>query len=149
MSETTMKCIMVATDGSEGADRAIDYAAHLAKNEGDDLLIVNVIGGGLPDNVFRKFTRSEQAWMREQLESASKNILNAARERARAIGIANIILDSREGDVAQTIIDIAREKNAETIVLGKRGVGRIAGLLLGSTSQKVASLALQPVTVVP
>ncbi|MEJ2434854.1 MAG: universal stress protein, partial [Pseudolabrys sp.] len=35
-----MTCILVATDGSEGADRAVDYAAHLAKKEGMELLIV-------------------------------------------------------------------------------------------------------------
>ena len=145
-----MKRILVAVDGSEGADRAVDYAAHLAKYEGDELLIVHVIGGdGLPDSVFRQFTRSEQAWLREQLESASKSILNAARERAREIGVKTIFLESRSGDVAQTIVEIAQEKNVENIVVGKRGVGRIAGLLLGSISQKIVSLAPKPVTVVP
>ena len=145
-----MKCILVATDGSDGADRAVDYAAHLAKNEGDDLLIVHVIGGeGLPDSIFRQFTRAEQAWLREQLESASKKILNAARERARGVGVATVLLESRSGDVAQTIVDVAQEKNVENIVVGKRGVGRIAGLLLGSISQKIVSLAPRPVTVVP
>ena len=53
-----MKRILVATDGSEGADRAVDYAARLAKADSAELLIVNVIGGyGLPDKVFRAFTR--------------------------------------------------------------------------------------------
>jgi nucleotide-binding universal stress UspA family protein len=145
-----MACILVATDGSEGADRAVDYAAHLAKADGAELLIVHIIGGyGVPDNVFRQFTRSEQAWLREQLESVSKHILNAARERARGIGVATIFLESRTGDVASTIIEIAQEKNVESIVVGKRGVGRIAALLLGSVSQKIVSLAPKPVTVIP
>lgn len=145
-----MACILVATDGSDGADRAVDYAAHLAKNEGGDLLIVHVIGGsGLPDNVFRQFTHAEQAWLQEQLELVSKKILNAARDRARGIGAGTILLESRTGDVAQKIVEIAQEKNVEAIVIGKRGIGRIAGLLLGSISQKVVSLAPRPVTVVP
>jgi hypothetical protein len=55
--------------------------------------------------------RSEQARLRERLESVSKYILNAARERARGIGVATIFLASHTGDVASTIIDIAqREK---------------------------------------
>jgi len=145
-----MKRILVATDGSDGADRAVDYAAHLATHEGDDLMIVHVIGGyGLPENVFRQFTHAEQAWLREQLESVSTKILNDARERARGIGVTTIVLESRTGEVAQTIVDIAQEKNVENIVVGKRGVGRIAGLLLGSISQKIVSLAPRPVTVVP
>jgi nucleotide-binding universal stress UspA family protein len=145
-----MACILVATDGSEGGNRAVDYAAQTAKTEGTELLIVHVMGGyGVPDNVFRQFTHSEQAWLREQLESDSKHILNAARERARGMGVATIFLESRAGDVANTIIEIAQEKDVETIVVGKRGLGRIAALLLGSISQKIVSLASKPVTIVP
>jgi nucleotide-binding universal stress UspA family protein len=60
-----------------------------------------------------------------------------------------LVLESHTGDVAQTIVEIAQEKNVENIVVGKRGVGRIAGLLLGSISQKIVSLAPRPVTVIP
>ena len=145
-----MSCILVATDGSEGANRAVDYAAQRAKTEGAELLIVHVMGGyGVPDNVFRQFTHSEQAWLREQLESDSKHILNVARKRARDVGAATIFLESRAGDVANTIIEIAQEKDVGNIVVGKRGVGRVAAVLLGSVSQKVVSLASKPVTVVP
>ena len=46
-----MSRILVATDGSEGANRAVDYAARRAKDDGADLLIVNIIGGyGLPNS---------------------------------------------------------------------------------------------------
>jgi nucleotide-binding universal stress UspA family protein len=145
-----MVCILVATDGSEGANRAVDYAARLAKADGAKLLIVHVSGGyGVPDNVFKQFTHSEQAWLRERLESVSKHILNGARERARGIGVATIFLESHTGDVASTIIDMAQEKNVESTVVGKRGVGRNAALLLGSVSQKIVNLAPKPVTVVP
>jgi len=51
----TMKRILVATDGSDGANRAVDYAAHVTKHNGADLLIVNVISSdGLPGNVFSR-----------------------------------------------------------------------------------------------
>ncbi len=53
-----MKRILVATDGSEAAGRAIEYAANLAKNEGADLLIANVIGEGLPENLFSPHQQS-------------------------------------------------------------------------------------------
>jgi nucleotide-binding universal stress UspA family protein len=49
----------------------------------------------------------------------------------------------------QTIIDIAQEKQADAIVVGRRGAGRIAGLLLGSVSQKLVSLVPLPVIVIP
>lgn len=145
-----MKRILAAVDGSEGADRAVDYAAQQAKDDGADLLIVNVIGGyGLPDNMLKAFSQTSNAWLEEMLTSASAATLTRARERARGFDVTTIQMESRGGDIAQAIIDIAQEKGAESIVVGKRGSGRIAGLLLGSVSQKLASLAPVPVTIVP
>ncbi|MGB0085132.1 MAG: universal stress protein [Rhodomicrobiaceae bacterium] len=145
-----MKRILVATDGSDGADRAIDYAAHLAKDTNCDLLIVNVIGGGgLLGNLFSRITDAQQIWLKDLFSSESAELLTRARDRARSIGVGTIQLESRTGDVAQTIIDIAREQEAGTIIVSKRGAGRISGLLLGSVSQKLVSLAPLPVMVVP
>jgi nucleotide-binding universal stress UspA family protein len=145
-----MKRILVATDGSDGADRAVDYAAHWAKSIGADLLIVSVIGGyNLPEKIFRSFTQPQQIWLKELLESMSAEVLTAARDRARNASVTMIQLESRVGDVAPTIIDIAQENQAGLIVAGKRGTGRLAGLLLGSVSQKLVSLAPLPVTIVP
>ncbi|MGA7326669.1 MAG: universal stress protein [Rhodomicrobium sp.] len=144
-----MNRILVATDGSEGADRAVDYAAHRAKADGAELVIVNVAGGSLPEKVFKAFTHSQQAWFEELLSSVSADILAKAAERARSIGVSAIHLESRTGDVAETLIEIAQEKQANAIVAGKRGAGRVAELLLGSVSQKLVSLAPLPVTIIP
>jgi len=145
-----MKRILVATDGSDGADRAVDYAAHLAKDNGADLLIVNVISGaGLPGDIFSRVTNAQEVWLKELFSSESAQLLSKARDRARTVGGGAIQLESRIGDVAQTIIDIAREKAADAIVVSKRGAGRIGGLLLGSVSQKLVSLAPLPVIVIP
>ncbi len=145
-----MTRILAATDGSEGGDRATDYAAHLAKAEGAELLIVNIVGGyGLPDNVFMAFTDDQQAWLKELLQSHAAQILAAARDRARKAGAGTVILESRTGDVAQTIVGVAQEKHADAIVVGKRVAGRVAGALLGSVSQKLVILSPLPLTVVP
>jgi nucleotide-binding universal stress UspA family protein len=145
-----MKRILVATDGSDGANRAVDYAAHQAVSTGGDLLIVNVIGGfGLPENMFETLTASQNAWLEELLTSSSAQILTKARERARGIGVTKVQIESRHGDATQAVIDIAQEKGADLIVVGKRGTGRIIGLLVGSISQKLVSLAPIPVTVIP
>jgi nucleotide-binding universal stress UspA family protein len=145
-----MKRILVATDGSEDANRAVDYAAHLAKDDDAVLLIVNVVGGyGLPDNLFLALTHDQHAWLKEQLESQSGQILTEARDRARKGGAGTVVLESRAGKVAQTIIEVAQEKTADVIIVGKRGAGRVAGALLGSVSQKLVVLSPLPLTVVP
>lgn len=143
-----MKRILVATDGSEGAGHAVDYAARWAKSAGSKLLIVNIIGN-LPERLLRSFTHAQHAWLDELLGSLSAEILARARERALSAGVGAIELDSRSGETAPTIISIAQEKGAEAIVVGRRGVGQVTGLMLGSVSQKLVSLAPLPVTVVP
>jgi nucleotide-binding universal stress UspA family protein len=80
-----MKRILVATDGSEGADHAVDYAAQWAKNQNADLLIVNVIGG-VPDRLLRSFTHAQHAWLDELLESLAAETLAKARDRAHRAG---------------------------------------------------------------
>jgi len=117
--------ILVATDGSEAADRAVDYAAGLAKREDADLLIANVIGGyGLPDGLFARMIDAKQASLKEMLDSISAQTLTKARERARAVGADPIQLESRAGEVAESIIETAKENAVAAIVVGKRGASR-------------------------
>ncbi len=142
-----MKRVLVATDGSEAADRAVDYAAGLAKREGADLLIANVIGGyGLRDKAMLRLTQSEQVWLKELLESLSAEMLTKARERAHAGGAAGIQLESRSGNVAQSVIEIAKEKAADVIVVGKRGAGqenRLRRLSLPACDHSAGDLAVK------
>lgn len=53
-----------------------------------------------------------------------------------------------EGDLAEAIIEVAKTRNSNVIVMGSRGLGRLADLVLGSTSQKVVSHAPCPVLIV-
>ncbi len=134
-----MSRILVATDGSEGADRAIDYASHRAKAERAELLIVNIAGQGLPDRVFEALTQAQHTWLDELLASTSAETLSRAGDHARRIGVATLLLESRRGDVAPAIMEIARQM----------GAGAVAELLLGSVAHKLVSLASLPVIVVP
>jgi nucleotide-binding universal stress UspA family protein len=144
-----MNKILVATDGSEGGDRAVDFAARMAAAQGAGLVIVNVVGANLPGDILGQVSQAQNAWIHEVLASHSAGALREARDRARGIGAADIQLESRDGDPAQAILDLAEDVAAEAIVVGKRGAGRVAGLLLGSVSQKLVSLANRAVVVVP
>lgn len=142
-----MRHIMAATDGSEGADRAVDVAAELAKASGGELSIVTV-GGNLSGEEMRQLARTGNN-IGNALDALSRQILAAAKTRAQRLGITHVQLREGWGDPAQSIIEIAARDAADAIVLGRRGRGRLAGLLLGSVSQKVASLAPCIVVIVP
>jgi nucleotide-binding universal stress UspA family protein len=142
-----MRRILVATDGSPGANRAVDAAARLAKNTGRELIIVTV-GGSISGAELRKLA-SDYGDLSKTLESAADKILGQARKRAHRVGLGNVKLRTGWGDPADTIIDIARREKAELVVVGRRGGSRLSALLLGSVSQKVTSLAPCIVMVVP
>ena len=142
-----MRHIMVATDGSGGADRAIDLAAELAKAVAGDLLIATVADSQLAEDA-RQLARIEGN-IGDVLEALTARMLKEAEARARRLGLSRIALRTGAGDVAQSLIDIAADNSVEMIVLGRRGRGQLAGLLLGSVSQKLVSLAPCAVAVVP
>lgn len=52
------------------------------------------------------------------------------------------------GDPAETISDYATQMNCDEIVVSARGLGRVAGLLLGSTTSKLLNISQVPVTLV-
>ena len=142
-----MRHIMVATDGSKTANRAIDVAAKLAKTLGGKLLIVTV-SGSLSGKEIRQFAGAKGD-IGNALELLSQKIIAAAKNRAQRLGVANLQLRSVWGDSAQSIIKTAMSEGIDTIVIGRRGQGRLAGVLLGSVSQKLASLAPCSVIIVP
>ena len=98
-----MKRVLVAMDGSEGADRAVEFAARLAIKYAATLLIINVTGGyGLPVELLRQFSTPDGAWLEELLTSMSAETLKAARDRAHKLGALTIVLESRGGNIAQS-----------------------------------------------
>jgi nucleotide-binding universal stress UspA family protein len=142
-----MKRILLATDGSSGADRAAEVAAKLAKAMGAHLSILTV-GGNLSADEMRQLKRAEGD-LGEAVEGLSKQVLWHAAECAKRANVSEPALHSAWGDAAEQIIEVANRVQADAIVMGRRGRGRLAGLLLGSVSQKVVALAPCTVIVVP
>jgi len=80
--------------------------------------------------------------------ATAESVLDGARGEARAKGAIQISAGPSFGDPAKEIVAAARDRQVDLIVVGTRGHGRLAGLLLGSVAQKVVSLAHCPVVVV-
>jgi nucleotide-binding universal stress UspA family protein len=142
----SLRHILVATDNSDSADRAIEAAAHLAKQVGASLIIVNVEQGYF-DHRLGPFDAGEGTV--DMLEARSREILSRAKEHVERIGVTSVQTISGLGDAAAFILDVAKREAVDLIVLGKRGRSRLAGILLGSVSQHVAALAPCSVQIIP
>jgi nucleotide-binding universal stress UspA family protein len=67
--------------------------------------------------------------------------MQEAKDAARGAGVGDVRTEVKTGQPARAIIKTAEAGGYDTIVMGSRGHGDLEGLLLGSVSHKVASLA--------
>lgn len=143
-----MKKIVVATDGSEIADRALQAACALALPFAAEMILVNVEQGFAPDDV-EPLNISQTPSMDEVLYASSEKLLAHAAEKAKALGVSDVRTHSGLGDPAGYVLDFCKDEKPDLIVVGRRGRGQLAGLLMGSVSQRLASTASCKVMVVP
>ena len=143
-----MQRVLVAVDGSDGADRALNAAAELAKANAAELIIVNVEQGYLSENA-EAIGQADGANLDAILFSASEETLARAHTKATALGVTKISTHSGLGDAAGFILEVAKNERPDIIVAGRRGRSRLMGLLIGSVSQKLVSLAPCKVLIVP
>ncbi len=139
-----MKRILAALDGSEGSMRAVELAAELAAKFQAELILIDVIEhGSPPDWALAEYVRLDQVRgdMGQFSESFARDMLENARTQAQARGAAPVRSEIRFGDPAEEILKFQAETGADAVVVGSRGRGRLAGLVLGSVSQKIANLA--------
>jgi nucleotide-binding universal stress UspA family protein len=130
--------IVVGTDGSETAGKAVAQAAELAASVGSVLLIVSAF-----EPVGRARLRDEAAeapddvrWMVNPREDVDAT-LQTATEVAEEKGVA-VRTFARQGDPADAILDVAEEEHADLIVVGNKGMTGAKRFLLGSVPNKVS-----------
>jgi len=162
--------IVVAIDGSSHAIRALAVAAELAAQDKAVLGIIYVVDdniSGLPKglfelsrtehiidpspNLFLKLEDGDAQSLKAAGEAAAESqriltelaesIVKEAERNAKIDGAENITTCVVNGKPADEIIKFAVKQEADVIVTGRRGIGSLKGLFMGSTSMKVAQSA--------
>ncbi len=139
------KKLLVPTDFGPSSDRAIAYAADLAKALGAEIVIMHaweIPMLGFPDGAF-----VATAELATRVLESSQQGLNAAIKLVDAHGIsARGVL--KQGPTWQMIVETAKEVDAGMIVIGTHGRHGLPRALLGSVAEKVVRTAHTPVLTV-
>ena len=120
--------ILIAVDGSEVSQRALERVAKFVKAEAEVALVT----------VARPIYRDPRytGYADPKDEEEQREVLFAAREVLERAGIASTGL-APVGDPADEILKAAKQLESELIVMGARSIGRVERLVLGSVSTKV------------
>lgn len=132
-----MNVIVVGTDGSETAKKAVGKAAELARQTEGKLAIVSAYKpvSGVRISGTGGAGSEADAWPGGLSESAVEVLLHEAAVMAKSEGI-EVETHARKGDPADALLEVAREQDADLIVVGNRGMTG-ARRLLGSVPNKV------------
>ncbi|MBO6816581.1 MAG: universal stress protein [Rhizobiaceae bacterium] len=143
------KRILVAVDGSDHAEQALQKAAQLQKIHDSEMLILTVFRHHSLLEASMSMVRSaEPTNIDDAMREHAREVAENAKKVAAEAGAQKVRGFVKAGPPARTIVKFAKEHEADLIVIGSRGMGDVEGYLLGSVSHKVTSLAKCPVMVV-
>lgn len=134
--------ILHPTDGSEHARKALAVAADLAARYGAAVVVLHVFGP-VPRDLGSPFIDELMA----RYTAAADRIVKAAAAELAARGV-RYDENAIEGTPAAVILEVARARRADLIVMGSRGLAPVSAALLGSVSYRVLHDAPCPVLVV-
>jgi nucleotide-binding universal stress UspA family protein len=122
------KKIVVGTDGSDSATRAVERSVELARASGAELIVVHAhpdanVGYGLSGGDY------------PVIERAKSIIKEAESQFAADIAVRSVL---RQGEAADVLIDVAEEETADLIVVGNKGMAGAKRFLVGSVPNRVS-----------
>jgi len=132
--------LLVATDGSAYSEAAARKAIEIAMQSHGEIKALSVV-----DVTVEFMLRAHEVY--DTLVAKAKGFSDAIKQKALAAGIKAEAL-VRDGEVYQVIIDVAKEQQADMIIMGSLGRTGIKRLLMGSTAERVLGHATFPVLIV-
>ena len=156
-----MSKICALVDGSVYSESVSDHVAWIAQRTGYSVELLHVLGrretSGAPSNLSGNITLGARTALLEELSALDEQrgklaqkygraILDDARARIEAAGIADVTTKLRIGDIVETVAEF--EADASMIVVGKRGeAADFAKLHLGSNLERIVRSSHKPVFV--
>jgi nucleotide-binding universal stress UspA family protein len=150
-----IKKILVALDGSEPAQKALNFALDLADEYSAEIVLLSVVQPAIAPRLYYPAAGvptvppvTVGAYSKE-LKAQHEKVLSEALKKTRKVKPKlKVSTKLLEGRPSSMIIEAAKEGNFDIIVMGSRGLGGIKEFFLGSVSDRVADEAACPVLIV-
>lgn len=135
--------ILIAYDGSEPAQKAVDHA--IAEHADKDVILLRVVevAGGATSAGFNII----KEMLKERTEKGAVEVPSRVKDKLDEADI-EFEIETVFGDPAEEIVEFAEENDIEQILIGNHGRSSVSRVLLGSVAEKVVRRAPMPVTVV-
>ncbi|PSP84318.1 universal stress protein [Halobacteriales archaeon QS_1_68_17] len=134
--------ILLPTDGSSGADRAVENAIDMARMYEAALHVLYVVDmGDMPADV-------DTGTIHTTLEETGRETTERVAERARDAGVETVETAVVSGSPYGTILEYADEQDVDLIVMGTHGRTGLGRFLLGSVTERVVRNSEVPVLTV-
>ena len=142
------KKILVPVDGSSTSWRALETAKDLAVKFDGELIVAHIVQTySSADLYINSLDQTAVAAENDQLTRIGSSVLDTARTKMEGFtGKVDYLMDV--GHASDRIIELSKDKHADAIVIGSRGLSGIAEFFLGSVSSRVAQYAAVPVLIV-
>lgn len=140
--------IVVGFDGSDSANRALEFAVDKAKAQGAGIVIAHVLEWSpysflTPEEIEERHKRRQ-----EEIDRANIAILEPVVESLKDSGV-KVETELQYGHIAEILCSIATESEAKQIVIGRTGQSGLSSRFFGSVAGSLAQSAPVPVTIVP
>jgi len=143
----SIKKVLLPTDGSDYSFEALRYVSSFANQFNITVYLVTVIE--IHHSIYDVYADEIALDFQEsKIASLVNQRLDETEEKAKELGIKDIVKITRFGSPYQEILNVAKEKDVDLIVMGTHGRSGIAHFLIGSVTEKVIRTAPCPVLVV-
>jgi nucleotide-binding universal stress UspA family protein len=129
--------IVVGTDGSPTAQRAVAKATALAAAVGAELIIVSAYNNRAPSGVAAAGVALDSSWV-AAAASAAEDVAADAGRRATGEGVALVSVHALPGDPSEVLLQVTADVDADLLVVGSKGMQSTARFLLGPIANKVS-----------
>ncbi|MEM3642092.1 MAG: universal stress protein [Candidatus Bathyarchaeia archaeon] len=139
------KKILVATDGSKHAEKAVNYAIALAEAFGSELIILSVVERTQLERL-EPYIKESMQEIKEKMETKAKQFVDEVEKNAKNknVKVTKYVL---EGDPAELVCDQAERENVDLIVVGTRGSTGVQRVAVGSHAIRIIRWSKRPVLI--